>query len=84
MPLMAVGTTTLNIVFQRAIPRASDASRKSPGTRRTISSVERVMDRQHEDRERYGAEDAGALFSRGDDEDRVTQDTDYYGRRSPS
>ena len=42
MPPIEVGTTTLMIVRHFGTPRAYDASRRSSGTSRSISSVERT------------------------------------------
>ena len=42
MPLAAVRSTILMIVVERGTPSAKDASRRSAGTRRSISSVERI------------------------------------------
>ena len=42
MPATAVGSTTLTIVCHFGTPRAYDASRRSSGTSRSISSDERT------------------------------------------
>ena len=42
MPESAVGMTTLRIVRHFGMPRAYDASRRSRGTMRSISSVDRT------------------------------------------
>ena len=42
MPGRAAGSTTVRVVRERLAPRARLASRRSSGTRRSISSVERM------------------------------------------
>ena len=70
MPPSAVGSTTRRIVCHFGTPSAYDASRSSFGTSLSISSVDRTIDRQHEDQQRERAGEAGLLEAEGEDPER--------------
>ena len=80
MPDIAVGRTILTIVTHFGIPSAYDASRSSSGTRRSISSVDRMTTGKHEQDERQGDSERALLEPEPGDPESEDEQRRHDGR----